>query len=322
MLENIAKQVIGSNRSIIKEFGRTKFIRDASCFVDDSGYTLHEEYVAVPHGCNPADFLLLQYHDDQRLPLDFAAQYFRDWEPVPWRNVRVYCIPSTVPDVVSTQAGSTNIQRLHPHARVPHATSPEVQTMKVKYSKHEARLLADIKKHLGSDSFPDGALFRGLSQFELEESLRFFTPVSSSIAEFGPGIYTSPDPRVALTNAGRNGAVMVFGPVDERQLNRWTPDDEEWEELVAVSMRTHYPAGPMPQAYYDADVIVGASSNNIPVSLRHLSRPIPSRDQQHVFTSYAGCQKLREALRAVVYLDGCGMRAKRGRVSYVLLGMT
>ncbi|KAL1884929.1 hypothetical protein Plec18167_001586 [Paecilomyces lecythidis] len=95
--------------------------------------------------------------------------------------------------------------------------------------------------------------------------MSFFVSVISPNAsdnEFGPGLYATKDFTTAVNYSHPNSAVMVFKDPDFRDLNVWRPDRPDWNSLTA-----HWLSIPLhdlkpPRDYKEADVVVGALSEN------------------------------------------------------------
>lgn len=268
--------------------------------IDDPACILTDELRVIPKGCDPAGFMINRYYEDGKVPAFALGEYIS-------RALSIEVRATIIPTIVTTKVETHPVQKLYPDGRA--RTLPdEVIAHRVKWNKNEDKLATEMKKGYDFDLLDGNYLFRGLSLHALEESAKFMLPIigRKGEAEFGPGIYTTPNIETAIKYAGPAGAVLVFKIPSFRRLHVWEPEGEEWQQLVNRSSRLGL-AGVMPEAYQIADVIIGPISGPPPKAVgKKKSLPVPDADQmQTVFVSCPACARLGQALKAIIYLgDG------------------
>lgn len=105
------------------------------------------------------------------------------------------------------------------------------------------------------------------------------------------------------TYAGSNGAVMIFKDPDYRGLNVWRPNIDEWNQLTATWFDLPLNDISLPRDYKTADVVIGPVSIG-QTMVRHRKQFLTQgTDIQHVFVSYRGCERLRDSLVTIVYIE-------------------
>lgn len=273
--------------------------------LDGPAYVLEDEIVACPQGCLPGSFLLDRYFWEEKVPLVLLDKYMRYQygEVQTWPAIQFPISPQ-----VTTEVRSRGIGSLYPNSR--ECQWPDnVKVVRVKHQKNEAKFIQSCRNAFDYNFFDQSdLLFRGLSLTALALSLVLFSPTirsGSHDMEFGPAIYTTSSFTEGNKYAGNNGAIIVLKLSDYRELNVWKPDLDEWNHLVAtwlylpvVENNTQLPA-----AFKQADVIVGPVSADQSLARSEKRFPKQGDKSQSCFTSYSGCERLRDALVAIIYVE-------------------
>lgn len=281
----------GSNGSI---FWLTGFDDIIDVF-DDPAYTLQDELVPIPIGTSPGHFLAGRYSRDRQLPAWLEAKvlselyggYFEDFPPR-----RKWSAP--IRRRVTPQIQFQNLSEMYPSVqvlRVKNQDDMDLERMDAWVQEAKKQLPSDLQEQ-------DGVWYRGPGSVTLELNMNFFVPVVSNTSknEFGPGIYVTPSLSYAKDIASRTGAIMVFKDIDERDLDLWEPDEEEWKNLVVHFLTLSRRNISIPVRSKEADIIYGpVSQQSWSVSAGELT--------QRAFVSYRSCERLASALRAIIFVE-------------------
>ncbi|KAL1846953.1 hypothetical protein Plec18170_008922 [Paecilomyces lecythidis] len=294
-----ACQMIGSIRSIFWLFGHKDLVE----LVDDPACSMNNEIIAIPQGVRAVSFLLDRYDGENKIPRYVTETY----EGLRWpRSFRV--MPNfAIPEGITENPSIHYIANLYPYSR-PQSFPNNVLCLRMKSHKNVQKTIMQVTKQLSGvlDLGNEALWFRGLSLRALTLSMSFFVPVISPNAsdnEFGPGLYATKDFTTAVNYSHPNGAVMVFKDPDFRDLNVWRPDRPDWNSLTA-----HWLSIPLhdlkpPRDYKEADVVVGALSENQSQARVKKTFATPGECVQMACVSYESCKRLAASLVAVIYLS-------------------
>lgn len=259
--------------------------------------------MAIPEGVRAVSFLLDHYQEEGQIPSYITETYEGLRWPSSFRVMPVFAIPERVTETATMH----RIVNLYPYGRTQ-SLPDTVLCLRIKSHKNIKKTIAQVTKGFAGvfDLDNEALWFRGLSLRALALSMSFFLPVISPNAsdnEFGPGIYVTKDFTTAANYAHPNGAIMVFKDPDLRNLNVWRPDRPDWNTLTAHWLQIPLRDLKPPQNYKEADVVVGAISENQSQARAKKSFATPGECLQMACTSYESCKHLAASLVAIVYLS-------------------
>lgn len=298
-------EIVGSKRTLLHLSGLDEFV----AIIDDPACRFEDDTIAVPHGTsNPGHFIIRNEMFDKVIPKYLLERYDGYEDGIPSIPVfPVFGIPPTITaDVVMRR-----IEDLYPTAR-PQCLPESVRTVRVKYNKNVEKLRDGIHKSFGGkplDLEQPGVFFRGLTLSAMCMAMSIFCPVIDSRSidnEFGPGIYTTKDLYTACGYAGSNGAIMVFKDLDDRDLDVWNLDLEEWTRLVFHWRDISLKDVAIPPHYKSADVITGPISSGKDEGVAKKQNRAPKQkngSSQSAIVSLKGCERLMASLWGIIYIS-------------------
>lgn len=274
---------------------------DVANLIYDPACTLDDEIVVVPPGCDPGNFIFRKELDAETIPWCVARRYL----DVPQTTTVTVSPAFEIPSAVTNEALSHRIDQLYQNAR-PQCLPETVRTLRLKWNKDSMKIATAANRAFDENFLQQsGFLFRGLSLKTLAFSMSTFLPViytGTMDNEFGPGIYTTEEFNIACTYAGSNGAVMVFKDVDQRELNIWQLNGQQWNFFVSYWLNISLENVGIPSDYKTADIIHGPMSKDQAEARRKKRYPAPDSCDQRVFVGYQACQRLMASLIGIIYL--------------------
>lgn len=272
--------------------------------IDDPSYVLQDEIVSCPEGCSAGAFLLERYAHEGKVPPPIVDKFngftpseddFEVWTPLDF-----------TPRQVTRNVTALQPEALYPNCR-PDVLPNTIQCVNAKQKKKLDVFENDCRKLFDNGLLNhSNLLFRGGSKARVALSMTFFIPVISTSHvenEFGPGIYTTDNFQYAKEYAGSNGAIMVFRDTDYRDLEVWRPNPQEWNSLTATWMQLPVNNISMSPKFKSAEVIIGPISSGGGEARKKKTFLKQSERSQSVFQSYRACERLRDSLVAIIYIE-------------------
>lgn len=271
--------------------------------IADPAYSLKDEVMAIPHGAGHRWIIGLLF-EEGKIPGWAMDKVFDET-----LFERSFCSPliarpNEIPKNITGSVHEYSTMDIFPFGRqqsIPNKILCVKTSLKhkLKNDKNATDLINKFVSSLGGN-----LLFKGLTQHALVRLMAFFSPViqgSWADNEFGPGFYTSPSLKTALTYAGSQGAVMVFKDLDARNLQRLQLSSQDWE--TTILFWTGRPISNIheriPEGWQASDLLEGAISQAEPRSAQR----IPSEATQVVGVSPAGVQAFASALRMIIWIE-------------------
>lgn len=291
-------QIVGSKKTIFHRHGYD----DVASLIYDPACTLDNEIVVVPQGCDPGAFIFKNELDAETIPWCVARRYL----DVPQTTTITVSPVFEIPSAVTNEALSHRIHQLYQNAR-PQCLPETVRALRLKWNKNFTKIATAANKVFEENFLQQsGVQFRGLSLKTLAFSMSTFLPViytGTMDNEFGPGIYTTEEFDIACRFAGPNGAIMIFKDVDQRELNIWQLNGEQWNSFVSYWLDISLKNVGIPSDYKTADIIHGPMSKNQAEARRKKCYPTSDDCNQRAFVSYEACQRLMTSLTGIIYLS-------------------
>jgi len=189
--------------------------------------------------------------------------------------------------VVTATPQRVALSELH----LPIPVSACVWTLKLPRLTTAAATAASIQRFLPAD---EQLLFRGTDL----KTRGFFTPVlpAAASAEFGPGLYTTPNLEYATHLAGVGcGVVYVFRVPEAQGLRVFEARGKEWDGVVRTAGR---------RLGWRTDVVVGGVSRDCWEAKENRRAPkVDERLMQCVWRSGEACRRLAEGCVAVFFIE-------------------